>query len=585
MTTTRRTALVCVLVTAFALVVGCSNKESNTELDPTFHVASTEPGADEDAVLGDGETLEVDANPENREALQLILKGAPSPATDQPLQYELVKAIEAELYLDVDDGDGPKQWITVAEVQDADGNVLWHDRINTLYQLLRYLEVVLAQAPVPLTVDGIFTFVNMSFPQLLQFGVKVPLGIEGGVQYVLKIPNTSDGELYEAFRGNIADLQASAEPPELTGDVSTISENGHPADTIDIVILGDGYTAEERERFEKDADSIRDRFERNEPFTTRAKQFNFHTVFTPSNESGAGYDCTGIITADRGCKRDLRDTPFEMTFVLSALSDRLNLAIEDTQLRVAMPLQAGRLFEAGANVPYDEIIMISNTRRTSGFAGLYVSVLTAYDGRITFPDTAVHELGHSFGVLGDEYQVEGDPCLHAEPEIPLPYNISPTASRDDLKWSHLVEEDTPLPTDNTAIDPGAFVGAYNCEDMYRPAFNCKMRDSDSTFCAVCSEQLVQRMYAFIDPLTHESKATAAREGDELVFTVAAHDQHVGVQWLLDGEEVGTGTELRMHHDNTPQTWTQLTARIHDASGFIVRESPRSETTVNWWVRQ
>ncbi len=573
---------------ACALALCACDKGDGPDGPVEFHVSLTERSGDEASPLADGSSLEI-APAEDREALLVILKGIPSPPADEPLKFALVKSVDAPIYADVDPEDGPEQWITVAEVQDDEGNVLWKDRVNSLFQLLEYLELVLdQQSAINFGITQVFGFVNMQYPQLLQFAVKIPLGIEGGTQYVLKIPK-ADGEYYEAYRADIATLVADVEPREFEGEVTTLLDNGDPKDTIDIVILGDGYTAEQRERFDLDAKSIADRLAKAEPFKSKIKDFNIHTVWVPSAESGAGYDCTGIITADNGCKKDLRDTVFQMVFVLTALADRFNLALQDTSDRVAMPLQVGRLFDVAAAVPFDEIIMVSNTRRSSGFAGLYVSVLTAYDGRIGFPDTAVHELGHSFGVLGDEYNIEGDPCLKNEPAIPLPPNISATATLADLKWAHLVEEGTPLPTSRGDFDAGrevgAFAGAYNCDELFRASHVCKMRDSEKDFCPVCAEQLVNRMFAYLDPLAYQSAPTAARDGADLVFTVAPTRETIGIEWFLGDEEVGTGAELRLASDSVPTTWTKLSGRAHDASGFIVGEKPRTTTTVDWWIRR
>lgn len=570
-----------------ALLSACPG---DPEDGPTeFHVSLTEPGAADSSALEDGASVEISVA-EDREALLLIMKGIPSPPTDQPLAFELVRAVNSEVFIDVDPQDGPEQWITVAEVQDDDGNVLWKDRVNSLFQLLEYLEVVLdQQATVNFGITQVFGFVAMQYPQLIEFGVKVPLGIEGGTQYVLKIPK-EDGSYYEAFRAPIADLAAGKQPREFDGEVTTLLDNGDPKDRIDIVILGDGYTADERQRFDLDAQSIADRFAKTEPFKSKLDDFNIHTVWVPSVESGAGYDCTGILTADNGCKRDLRDTVFETVFVLTALADKFStLNLQETSDRVAMPLQVGRLFDVASAVPFDEIIMVSNTRRTSGFAGLYVSVLTAYDGRRTFPDTAVHEFGHAFGVLGDEYNIEGDPCLLNEPAIPLPPNISATAVLDELKWAHLVEDGTPLPTSSSdaaaGADVGAFPGAYNCDQLYRASQNCKMRDSDVDFCPVCAEQLVNRTFAYLDPVALNSSATATREGNELVFNVQPRSETIGAQWLLGDQEVGTGSEFRLGADQLPTAWTKLTGRVFDASGYIVGDKPKSETRLEWWVRR
>ncbi len=567
------------------ILLGCSPPdESEEQFEP--QVATTEPGDDESAPLAAGESITIER--ENRDAVLAVLKGVASMERGQPLKFDLIRSIDRPIYRDVDESDGPKQWITIAEIQDDDGNVLWFDRVNTLYQLLEYLELVLnQQSNLTLSINQVFQFIEMQYPQLLEFAVKVPTGIEGGTQYVLKVPK-EDGELYEAWRADISDLVDNAEAPRLEGEAETILENGEPEDTIDVVILGDGYTAEEREKFTLDAQAIADRFVKTEPLKSTEKAFNIHTIWTPSEESGAGYDCTGIITLDDGCKEDLRDTPFETVFVITALADKLGLDLASTSDRVAMPLQIGKLFEAATAVPFDEIIMISNTNRTSGFAGLYVSILTSYDPRLTFPDTAVHEFGHSFGVLGDEYDIEGDPCLANEPRIPLPNNISPTASLDDLKWSHWIEDGTPLPTPPEQADEvtvGAYESAYNCDEMYRPSHRCKMKDSTDDFCPVCTEQMVARIYSVLDPAPlGEIKATHTEE-DTLSFEVPVREDLSSVTWFLGDEEFGDGAKLEVEAGDVPAEWTQLRAEVVESSGFVKSERPRLRETHSWWIRR
>lgn len=561
-----RTALLC--CTALTLIA-CSKSKQDVR------IADSEDG--NAAVLADGDVLSRRiGDAENaRDAKLLIVKGVLGP--NSTITFKAVRSVAADVHIDLDPEPGPEQWITTAHVEDADGNVLWTDRINSLYQLLRYLEVIVAQqGSLRLTINQMLRFVEQNYPQLLEFVVRVPTAIDGGTHYVLRIPD-GDGGMVEALRVPIADVIADAVPPTVTGEVATLLDSGDPRDKVDLVILGDGYTAAEREKFELDAQAIADRFAQTEPFKSRLTDFNIHTVWTPSAESGAGYDCTGFATQDPNCKEDLRDTVFEMVFVITALADRLNLELGDA--RVAMPLQVARIYEAASAVPFDEILLVSNTRRSSGFAGLYVSVLTAYDDRQEFPDTAVHELGHSFGILGDEYDLAGDPCLNDEPLIPLPPNISATAARDELKWAHLVAQSTELPTPGRVNEVGAFAGAYNCNELYRPVHNCKMRSSVRHFCPVCAEQLVDRIYAYVDPVALDSEATVRRDGNTLLFTAPRRDESVAVHWFVDGEEVASGAEFQLEAGDG----THVEARFADDSGWIVKDTPKSQARVEWWI--
>ena len=571
---------------AFGLT-GCPDNPTTTAPTRAF-VSLTEPAADEELEpLESGEVIETEL--ESREAILAVFKGIPSPPTNQPLEFEFVRSIDRPVFLDRDGVDGPRQWITVAELQDGDGNVLWFDRVNSIFQLLEFLQLVLAQqSSLSIQISQVLNFVSTQYPQLLEFAVRIPVGIEGATDYVLKVPGV-DGELYEAVRIDVSGIVDAAAEPQIDGETSTIVESGSPEDSLDIVILGDGYTAEQREKFDLDAKAIAERLLKAEPFATHAQSINVHTVWTPSVEQGAGYDCTGILTLDAGCKDGLRDTPFETAFVISALADRLNLDLQDTSDRVAMPLQVARLYDAASHAPFDEIIMISNTRRTSGFAGLYVSILTAYDPRLSFPDTAVHEFGHSFGVLGDEYNQEGDPCLFNEPRIPLPQNISATADPDEIKWSAWIEDGTPLPTPGSERDDypvGAYQGAYNCDELHRPSYRCKMKNSDDEFCPVCAEQLVQRIHTVVDPAAQAPfTAEGLGEGALSFSAPMRQDAPYTAQWTLGDTVVGEGATLELTADALPDEWTELRVEVRESSAFTRADSPRLVSTQRWWVKK
>lgn len=586
-------AISTLVALSWVALTGCPNNpdDSNGNEGPVVaHVSATEPAAEIEAPLEVGKSLET-AVTENREALLVVLKGVPDPsAGDQPFKFELVRAIDRPLYMDVDAAEGPEQWISVAELQDADGNVLWTDRVNTLFQLMEFLQLVMEQqSSLMFSVSQVFSFVSMQYSSLLEFGVKIPIGIEGAKDYVIKVPKVGSDDLYEALRLDLDELKAGKVEPVLEGEAETIIENADPRDAIDIVILGDGYTADQREEFEGDAKVIGERLLKTSPFKEHKAVFNIHSVWTPANESGAGYDCTGVSVLDRDCKDELRDTPFETVFVLTALADRFQLDLQDTSDRVAMPLQVAKLYDAASAVPFDEIVMISNTNRTSGFAGLYVSIVTAYDPRIEFPDTAVHELGHSFGVLGDEYNIDGDPCLFAEPRISLPANIAASAEPDELKWMHWVEEDAPLPTpvgESVAVKVGAYAGAYNCDELFRPSYTCKMRDSDEDFCPVCSEQLVRRFHSVVDPIPEGGKFAVERAEGKLVFSAPLRDANLyDVEWKLGEESIGTGATLELEDAKLPETWTPLTGTVHESSERVRVSDPRLQQSTTWWIRR
>lgn len=548
--------------------------------------STSPPNSALDVVIdGQGQNVGVErqtAQTENREARVAILKGVVK--TGDVYSAEFVRSIDAPVWVDIDDGDGAPFWIAQAAIEDANGQVLWTDRTNSMFQLLEFLELIVEQGTsANLGRTQLYNFVGQQYPALLEFPVRVPIGIPGGVDYVLRVPDQNN-QLAEVLRLPIADVLSAAAPPAVVGEVNTIVRTGDAKDRLDVVILGDGYREADRAQFDLDAQKIAERLAETEPYASNAELINVHAVFTPSADKGAGYDCTGIASQDAGCRNSLRDTVFGATFVVTALADRLNLDLAASD-RVNMPLEIAKLFDVAVQAEYDEVIMISNTKRYSGFAGVYVSVVTTFGGnRNLMADVAMHELGHSFGALGDEYEVDGDPCLFNEPRVPLPANIA-SFSEDGWKWDRWFSGDVPIPTPpNRAVEfpVGAYEGAYNCDYLYRPAKDCKMRSDESKpYCPVCMEQVVRRFYAAIDPVVEPS--VERLEDDSLRFSVVLGGDTRTAAWTLNGQPFGEGESVIVKGSNVDSDENTLQVRVTDSSGRLRIEEPRASQDWVWTI--
>lgn len=521
---------------------------------------------------------------ENRDAVLVILKGVWP--TGQDFSMELVRVIDSDVFVPQREDEGDPHWISRARVTNATGEVLWSQRINTLYQLLQFLNRILEdQDAINLSVQQVAGLVQNLYPELLEFAVKVPTGLEGGATYTIEIADEPD-RWREVFSAPIDELLAAAEPPAVEAEVIDLVTTGPDEDRLTLVILGDGYRTDQRQAFELDAQAVADTFLATTPMAEHRDLFNIKAVWTPSTESGASYDCTSS-----NCEQGFKDTFFDTTFVIPALADRLNLPLNEVSDRVAMPIQIGKVFETAALGSYDDIVLISNSRKRSGFAGLYISLVTAFDARTNFPHVAVHELGHSLGLLGDEYMVPGDSCYYNEPLIPLPANIGKVQD-NSVKWIDWLLENTPIPTPNSdasRFPVGAYQGAYNCDFLVRPSHRCKMNSSRDEFCSVCAEQMIRRFYSFVDPPKNE-ELTAVRVQEDLIrIRVPLRNEfNYEVIWSVDGVPIYLGETFSFRPGDLIEfdsnRWLPLDITVRNNTDFLRTQDEAVESTYHFEVR-
>lgn len=207
-------------------------------------------------------------------------------------------------------------------------------------------------------------------------------------------------------------------------EVFTILENGPETEKVDIVILGDGYTSEQMAKFRKDAERLSSELLAVDPFKTRKSDINIRAVQTPSDESGVNRPHPGIF----------KRTPLSVSY--SAFdSERYALTYDNRTIR-----------DVAATVPYDFTIILIN-EETYGGGGIYRLYSTvAVDNK--FSDYIfVHEFGHHFAALADEYYTSSV-SYEMDEVIVEPWEMNITALLDDknIKWKDLVEDGTPIPT-------------------------------------------------------------------------------------------------------------------------------------------
>lgn len=212
--------------------------------------------------------------------------------------------------------------------------------------------------------------------------------------------------------------------PKNDYEVYDVLKNGEPEQMVDIVILGDGYKKEQMKKFRKDADAFTKALLGAEPFKSKENKFNIRAVETPSAYSGINRPHPGVF------KRSTLSASF------SAFdSERYVLAYDNRRIR-----------DVASSVPYDFTVILINDS-TYGGGGIYNLYITASVDNAFSEYIFVHEFGHHFAGLADEYYTASIAYELDENIIePWELNITTITNYEDLKWKDLVEKDTPLPT-------------------------------------------------------------------------------------------------------------------------------------------
>lgn len=242
---------------------------------------------------------------------------------------------------------------------------------------------------------------------------------------IVKRPRRGSAREIARWRVDPTSVDISQEPPRKHVTVIDQHISGGSHEKVDLAFIGEGYTAEEADLFEQDLERLTAAFLTHEPFASNKELFNIRGVLAPSNESGC----------DEPTRATFRDTAVGASFN-SLGSPRYLLTEDNRQLR-----------DIAANVPYDALIIMVNHDRYGG-GGIYnlFCVLTAHNH--WSPYLLVHEFGHSFAGLADEYYTSSVAYNEFYPPgvEPPEANITALMEPGNLKWKDLVADGTPLPS-------------------------------------------------------------------------------------------------------------------------------------------
>ena len=249
-----------------------------------------------------------------------------------------------------------------------------------------------------------------------------------------------------------------------------------PADKrVDLLFMGDGYTASEIAKFHNDVERFVKYLFSASPYDKYRDHFNIRAIDVISPESGPDEPRKGIFhNTVLGCS-------FNTFGIARYMTSPENRAIRDI----------------ASNAPYDQIVILVNTRRYGGGGIFNFYSIFAAD---TTPGVFIHELGHAFAGLADEYDLETYSGFYRTDVEPWELNITICTDPTKLKWRRFLTPGIPIPTPNDKKYQGMvglFEGAgYLKHGMYRPYYLCRMRSTNAPdFCPVCKAAII-RMIKF-----------------------------------------------------------------------------------------
>jgi hypothetical protein len=250
-------------------------------------------------------------------------------------------------------------------------------------------------------------------------------------------------------------------------------KNGKSSENIDVAIVAEGYTLEQMDKFIKDASRFTELIFSKAPFNQFKDKFNVTFVKVPSDEEGT-------------------DKPHLNIWKKTALETSFNTFDMDRYLSLYDYHKLGKIL---SNCAYDQIIILVNTK-TYGGGGIYNCYSIAVADNLFSDYIFIHEFGHAFAGLADEYEIS-DPAnqdfydISLEPWEP---NIT-TLVNFDKKWKKMLDKNTPIPTPLKGYENkvGVFEGAgYRNKGIFRPYQYCIMRDFQKLeFCPVCQNAIKQ----------------------------------------------------------------------------------------------
>jgi hypothetical protein len=335
-------------------------------------------------------------------------------------------------------------------------------------------------------------------------------------------------------------------------ETQIIKNNGATTKRINLVFLADGYTSAELAKFTTDVTTITNKIFAQTPFKEYEKFFNVFAVKVPSMESGAKHP---------GTATDVTEPASPVTNPNNYFGSRYDVS---NIHRLLVPSNTSACVNvAASNVPdYDQIFVLVNSTVYGGSGGTFATASTDASAA----EVAIHEIGHSFAALGDEYWFT---CGEAK-------NRTANNNTATVKWKNWLNSN----------GVGVYLIESSTPNCYRPHQNCKMRVLNVPFCSVCTEGFIDKIYSLVSPIDAFSPTanTLNFTGTTQAFSltlVQPNPNTLKIEWVLNGTVVATsGTTYTVNTNQLNNGSNTLVAKVTDGTGLSRIYQPANSGYLN-----
>jgi hypothetical protein len=286
------------------------------------------------------------------------------------------------------------------------------------------------------------------------------------------------------------------------GRVWSYLDSGPASQKVDLLVIGEGYTEAEMPKLKKDVDRLVGKLFATEPFKSRKSDFNVRVLELPATSSGV----------HRPRTNDHRRSVTGVQYNIFD-SERYVLTLDNRALR-----------DAAASAPYEFIEILVNEKQYGG-GGIFNDQATSAVDTGFAEYVFVHEFGHHFAGLGDEYYTSDVAYATGGAEHPEPWEPNITANGAKPKWMEMVTPGTPLPTPWRKEEFEAHQREYTAERRKLRGANVPESQMDELFrraliwdtAFLSAEKYANRVGAF-EGASYEAKGLYRPEVDCIMFT-------------------------------------------------------------------